>query len=69
MVKGMPAYLQDEATADRIRALLLAGIRAAILWYQTGGNRWQLIWKRRSYLKTAQQLLNQLPQKPLFSPD
>jgi len=69
LVKGMPAYLQDETNAARIRALLLAGIRAAILWYQTGGNRWQLIWKRRAYLKTAQQLLSQLPQKPLFSPE
>ncbi|HIQ39685.1 MAG TPA: lysogenization regulator HflD [Sulfurivirga caldicuralii] len=68
MIKGMPVYLQDEANAARIRALLLAGIRAAILWYQTGGTRWQLIWKRRVYLKTAQQLLNQLPSKPLFSP-
>ncbi len=69
LVKGMPAHLQDEANAARIRALLLAGIRAAILWYQTGGNRWQLIWKRRAYLKTAQRLLGQLPQKPLFSPE
>jgi high frequency lysogenization protein len=69
MVRGMPEFLQNPANAARIRVLLLAGIRSAILWYQTGGNRWQLVWKRRVYLKTAQQLLKRLPQKPIFSPE
>ncbi len=69
MVKGMPEYLNDPVNQSRIRALLLAGVRAAILWYQTGGNRWQLVWKRRTYLRTAQKLLRQLPEKPAFSPE
>ena len=69
IVQGKPDILRQSDQAARIRMLLLAGIRAAILWHQTGGSRWQLIWKRRTYLRTAQSLLQQLPQKPLFSPD
>ena len=32
--------------ADLIRALLLAGIRAAFVWRQSGGARWKLIFQR-----------------------
>lgn len=66
MVKGLPEHLNTPGMAEKIRALLLAGVRAAILWHQTGGSRWQLLWKRRRYLREAQRLLQQLPQKPLF---
>jgi len=66
MVKGTPEHLNRPGMAEKIRALLLAGVRAAILWHQTGGSRWQLLWKRRTYLREAQHLLQQLPQKPLF---
>ncbi len=66
MVKGLPEHLNAPGMPEKIRALLLAGVRAAILWHQTGGSRWQLLWKRRSYLREAQRLLQQLPQKPLF---
>ena len=59
MVQGEPAYLTDTARANLIRALLLAGIRAAVLWRQLGGNRWQLLLGRRRILDTARQLLQQ----------
>jgi len=55
-VVGDPAHLQVEENAARIRALLLAGIRAAVLWRQTGGRRWQLIFKRRKVVETARKL-------------
>jgi high frequency lysogenization protein len=42
-VQGDPRNLQNSENAARIRALLLAGIRAAILWRQVGGQRWHLI--------------------------
>lgn len=58
MVKGEPLHLQNPDTAARIRACLLAGIRAAHLWLQCGGSRWQLIFKRRHYVLTARELLN-----------
>jgi high frequency lysogenization protein len=43
--------------AAKIRALLLAGIRAALLWRQAGGDRWKLIFSRSAMQKEAQQLL------------
>ncbi|WP_271270346.1 high frequency lysogenization protein HflD [Aliamphritea hakodatensis] len=42
-VTGEPRHLQNAENADKIRALLLAGIRAAVLWRQSGGKRWQLL--------------------------
>ena len=58
MVQGDPLHLQNPVTQNRIRALLLAGIRAAILWRQLGGSRLQLLFKRKLLVKTAKQLLN-----------
>jgi high frequency lysogenization protein len=46
-VKGNAEYLKDESIANRIRALLLAGIRSAVLWYQLGGRRWHLLVYRK----------------------
>jgi high frequency lysogenization protein len=45
-VSGNPEILQQEATADQIRALLLAGVRMAWLWEQSGGRRWHLLLRR-----------------------
>lgn len=49
-VTGDPQLLRQEAVADRIRAILLAGIRLAWLWQQLGGRRWHLILRRRAVL-------------------
>lgn len=59
MVQGEPTFLADSSRASNIRALLLAGIRAAVLWRQLGGSRIQLFLGRRKILDTAQQLLEQ----------
>lgn len=59
MVQGEPMHLQNPETQNRVRALLLAGIRSAILWRQTGGSRLQLLLKRKLLVKTAGQLLKQ----------
>lgn len=56
-VTGNPAYLQTNHTANRVRTLLLAGIRAAMLWRQVGGKRWHLLVNRKRYLKACDQLL------------
>lgn len=58
IVQGEPSYLSQQANANKIRALLLAGIRSAVLWRQTGGNRWQFIFGRGAYLKTTKELLD-----------
>lgn len=60
MVNGQHGHLQSPKTANKIRALLLAGIRASILWRQVGGSRWGLIWHRKRYLQAAQALYRPL---------
>lgn len=57
MVNGEPNVLSDSDSAALIRALLLAGIRSAVLWRQCGGSRWQLLWRRRAIIETAIDLL------------
>lgn len=56
MVNGHQIHLQNSRTANKIRALLLAGLRSALLWYQVGGSRWGLLWSRRKYLQSTQAL-------------
>lgn len=57
LLRGEPAYLENPANQARIRAVLLAGIRAAVLWLQCGGSRWRLLFGRRSLGAAARQLL------------
>jgi len=59
MVTGEHGHLQNPDTANRVRALLLAGMRAAVLWNQSGGGRLQLLFKRKAFLAEAQRLLAQ----------
>lgn len=56
-VSGSLQQLQDQSNANNIRALLLAGIRAAVLWRQMGGKRWHLFLSRGKIVKTARALL------------
>ena len=56
-IHGEMQFLQNPRNAERIRALLLAGIRSATLWRQLGGNRWQLFFSRRKILNDAYALL------------
>ncbi|ELU11140.1 hypothetical protein CAPTEDRAFT_132293, partial [Capitella teleta] len=46
-VAGDMRYLQNPVNANRIRAILLAGIRSATLWRQCGGSRWHLFISRK----------------------
>jgi len=59
MVSGEPANLANPVLANKIRALLLAGIRSAVLWRQTGGRRWQLLFQRSKYVDQCLHLLQQ----------
>ena len=52
-VQGKADELNNERIANRIRALLLAGIRSAVLWYQLGGRRWRLVLYRKRVQETA----------------
>lgn len=55
-VKGEPSILQQSANADKIRALLLAGIRSSMLWHQAGGRRWKLLFSRKQIMRDLTQL-------------
>lgn len=55
-VKGRPECLQNNLTQARVRTALFAAVRAAILWHQVGGNRWQFLFNRRRLLQATQLL-------------
>ncbi|MGA9332989.1 MAG: high frequency lysogenization protein HflD [Rudaea sp.] len=57
MVVGNPNYLNQPVQVDQIRALLLAAVRAAVLWRQLGGSHWRLLFRRRQYAMLARGLL------------
>lgn len=56
-VNGFAANLQQPAVAARIRCLLFAAIRCAILWRRNGGSKRHLLFNRKQILN----LLKQLP--------
>ncbi|WP_456403679.1 high frequency lysogenization protein HflD [Thiolapillus sp.] len=60
MVQGDPLHLENQDTAARIRCALLAGVRAAHLWYQCGGKRWHLLTRQRRLLAAAHELLEEV---------
>ncbi|MBL4573589.1 MAG: lysogenization regulator HflD [Gammaproteobacteria bacterium] len=59
-VQGKADYLQNEYVSNRVRSLLLAGIRSAVLWHQLGGRRWRLIFYRKRVQETASRLRRRL---------
>ena len=56
-VSGEQNYLTNTNNVNKMRALLFAGIRAAVLWRQSGGNRWQLLFSRTQIVNDAKKLL------------
>jgi len=57
MVQGEEKFLSQTNNANKIRALLLSGIRSAVLWRQVGGNRWQLLLKQKYIVMEAKRIL------------
>jgi len=57
MVTGENHHLANPQNADKIRAILLGGIRAAILWQQAKGSRWQILLRRRLFVDEARRIL------------
>lgn len=57
IIKGDQTHLGNPDNAAKIRVLLLAGVRAALLWRQAGGNRWKLLLARGTMQKEAHRLL------------
>lgn len=60
MINGNPEILSQAETTNKIRAILLAGIRAAVLWRQCGGTRWQLLFQRGKMVQESLALLQKV---------
>jgi len=56
MVRGEQIYLTNRHTANHIRALLLAGIRAVSLWKSQGGKTWHLLLNKKKTLRFVNSL-------------
>ncbi|RZQ56787.1 lysogenization regulator HflD [Pseudidiomarina tainanensis] len=59
-INGKQEFLQQPSNQHLIRALLLAGVRNAVLWRQLGGKRRHFIFNRQRMVRIAQQLLREL---------
>jgi high frequency lysogenization protein len=57
VVHGNPLHLGNPRDVERIRAMLLAAVRAAVLWHQVGGGQFRLLLRRREYAMLARGLL------------
>jgi len=53
LVQGNPVQLARPETVAQIRAVLLAAMRAAVLWRQLGGSWFDLLLRRRALLEAA----------------
>jgi len=57
IVRGKQEYLRHSSNTERVRTVLLAGIRAAHLWREHGGNRLTLLFQRKTILQQCDDLL------------
>lgn len=57
LVNGERHYLASPESANKIRSLLLAAIRSAVLWRQCGGNRLTLLFARGAIAREVESLL------------
>ncbi|QUN07601.1 high frequency lysogenization protein HflD [Shewanella yunxiaonensis] len=57
-ISGNPHILQQKSVQNKIRALLLAAMRSAVLWRQLGGKRRQLVFSRKAIVDTANNSLS-----------
>lgn len=57
LVQGNPVQLGQPEVVGRIRAILLAAMRSAVLWRQLGGSYWDLLLRRRLVVQAARDWL------------
>lgn len=56
-VRGDQKQLQASGMAEQVRAVLLAGVRAAWLWHRLGGRRWHLMVTRGQILAEIRSII------------
>ena len=59
LVQGNPVYLSQATLVGEVRATLLAALRSAVLWRQSGGSYWDFLLSRRRMVATARELLGE----------
>jgi len=59
-VAGDPKILSIESNQKKVRALLLAGVRAAVLWRQLGGKRRQILFNRNGLVEAGRDALRSM---------
>jgi high frequency lysogenization protein len=59
-IRGEETHLRQPENIERVRALLLAGIRSAVLWRQMGGSRLHLLFYSRQLLQETRILIQRL---------
>jgi len=59
-IAGEPSILKLPINQQKIRALLLAGIRSSVLWRQVGGKRRNILFARSKIVACAQDLLKRI---------
>jgi high frequency lysogenization protein len=57
LVQGNPVYLSQATLVGEVRATLLAALRAAVLWRQSGGSYWDFLVSRRRMVEIAREML------------
>lgn len=67
VIWGSQRSLSASDNMDKIRALLLAGIRSAVLWRQMGGSRLQLLFFRAKIKNTALKILAEIEREEINS--
>lgn len=65
LVNGEQNFISNTNNANKIRALLLAAIRSAVLWRQCGGTRWQMLFQRKTILAEAQKIIDETGSRTL----
>lgn len=54
-IAGNQQHLSSPTNQHKVRALLLAGVRSAVLWRQMGGKRRHILFNKSQILKAAKQ--------------
>lgn len=57
-VAGEREHLTQPIISAKIRAILFAGVRSAMLWRQVGGSKWQVVFGKKKMKIIAEQLLS-----------
>ncbi len=60
IINGEHGFLTNPDVANKVRAILLGGIRSSVLWSQCGGSRLSLLFGRRKIVDEAKRIHSSL---------